>query len=497
LGIVQRQGLRNTVISYVGLGIGFVNTTLVLPRLLAPAQLGLTSILVSLATMGALVSALGFTNTTLRYFPYFRNREAGHSGFLVLLLGLPLALFWVVAGALWLGRPLVLHWYAHDAALLGPHYGVMLGLALCILLYNLLEAYTKSLFHTSFSSFLTDILQRLLIVGSAALYGAGVLSFDGFVLAYLGSYAAIAVLLLGYLAAIGELHLRPTRAVLRVRPVGELLRFGSFALLGNISGTLLLTIDSLMLGSHSFADAGIYTIALNISTALAVPFRALYKTAYPLIAEYWKEGATDKLLDFYRRSTRLTTALGAYLALGIGLNLPFIYSLIHRPEYAAGTVAVLLLLAGRLTDGITGVNGIIVVTSPRYRYDLLFNVGLAVGIIGLNALLIPRLGLTGAALSNALALVIINLLRTWFVWHSFGWQPFDRRIAYILGLAGTAGLIAWALPSLPNAWLTLVLRGGTLTVLYGAGLLLSGWVPEVSALARRLGLATKKPGASS
>jgi O-antigen/teichoic acid export membrane protein len=488
LGIVQRQGLRNTFISYVGLGIGFVNTTLVLPRLLAPAQLGLTSVLVSLATMGALVSALGFTNTTLRYFPYFRNRETGHSGFLPLLLGLPLALFVLVAAGLWLGRPLVLRWYAHDAALLGPHYGVMLGLALCILLYNLLEAYTKSLFHTSFSSLLTDVLQRLLIVGAAVLFGAGYLSFDGFVLAYLGSYAAIAALLLGYLAVIGELHLRPTRAVLAVRPVGELVRFGSFALLGNISGTLLVTIDSLMLGSHSFADAGIYTIALNISTALAVPFRALYKTAYPLIAEYWKEGATDKMLDFYCRTTRLNTALGTYLALGIGLNLPFIYSLIHRPEYATGTVAVLLLLAGRLTDGVTGVNGIIVVTSPRYRYDLLFNVGLSALIIGLNALLIPRLGLTGAALSNALALVSINLVRTWFVWRSFGWQPFDRYIFYILALAGGAAFVTWALPVPANSWLTLLLRGGVLTALYGAGLLVSGWVPEVSALARKLGV---------
>jgi O-antigen/teichoic acid export membrane protein len=486
LGIVQRQGLRNTLISYVGLGIGFVNTTLVLPRLLAPAQLGLTTVLVSLATMGALVSALGFTNTTLRYFPYFRNRETGHSGFLPLLLGLPLVLFVVVAAVLWLGRPLVLRWY--DAALLAPHYGVMLGLALCILLYNLLESYTKSLFHSAFSSFLTDILQRLLIVGAAALYGAGYLSFDGFVLAYMGSYAAIALLLLSYLAIIGELHLRPTRAVLAVRPVGELVRFGSFALLGNISGTLLLTIDSLMLGSRSFADAGIYTIALNISTALAVPFRALYKTAYPLIAEYWKDGATDKMLDFYQRTTRLNTALGVYLALGIGLNLPFIYSLIHRPEYAAGTVAVLLLLAGRLTDGITGVNGIIVVTSPRYRYDLVFNAGLALAIIGLNKLLIPLLGLTGAALSNALALAAINLLRTWFVWRSFGWQPFDRRIGYILALAGTAGLAAWAIPTPANAWLTLLLRGGVLTALYGLGLLFTGWVPEVSALARKVGL---------
>ncbi|MDJ0363930.1 oligosaccharide flippase family protein [Hymenobacter sp. H14-R3] len=492
MGIVRRQGLRNTFISYVGLGIGFVNTTLVLPRLLAPAQLGLVSVLLSLATMGALVSALGFTNTTMRYFPYFRNREAGHSGYLVLLLALPLAMFGVVASGLWLGRPLVLRWYAHDAGLLGPHYPMMLALALCILVYNLLESYTKSLFHTSFSSFLTDVVQRLLIMGAALLYGMGYLSFDGFVLAYLGSCATISVLLLSYLAAIGELHLRPTRAVLRVRPIGELVRYGGFALLGNISGTLLVTIDSLMLGAHSFADAGIYTIALSISTALAVPFRALYKTAHPLIAEYWKDGATDKMLDFYQRTTRLTTALGSYLALGIGLNLPFIYALIHKPAYAAGTVAVLLLLAGRLTDGITGVNGIIVVTSPRYRYDLVFNLGLTAAIIMLNNLLIPRFGLTGAAISNALALIIFNLGRTWFVWHSFGWQPFDRRIAYILALAAGAAFVAWVLPVPTNIWLTLLVRGGVLTVLYGAGLLVTGLVPEVSQLARKVGLSARK-----
>ena len=166
MGIVQRQGLRDTVISYIGPGIGFVNTTLVLPRLLAPAQLGLTQVLVSLATLGALVSAMGFTNTTLRYFPYFRNRETGHSGYLPLLLGVPLAVFGVVALVLWLCRPLVLRQYAHDAALLGPHYGAMLALALCILVYSLLDAYTKSLFYTSFSSFLTDVLQRLLIAVS-------------------------------------------------------------------------------------------------------------------------------------------------------------------------------------------------------------------------------------------------------------------------------------------------------------------------------------------
>jgi hypothetical protein len=45
---------------------------------------------------------------------------------------------------------------------------------------------------------------------------------------------------------------------------------------------------------------------------------------------------------------------------------------------------------------------------------------------------------------------------------------------------------------MPNSWLTLLLRGGVLTVLYGAGLLLSGWVPEVSAMAQKLGVPARK-----
>jgi len=487
LGIVQRQGIRNTLISYVGLAIGFANTVLVLPRLLTPGQLGLTGVLVSLATIGAQLAAFGFASAGLRYFPYFRNQGRHHAGFLPLLLGLPVLGFGAVALLMTVGRPLVLRWYTagDDAALLAPHYGVAIGLAGFILLGALQDAYLKALFHTSFSSFCQEILLRLLIVGAALAYGAHYLSFGGFVLAYAGAYAAVALLLAGYLAFIGELHLRPTRAALRIKPLGEMLAFGGFALLSNLSGTVLLTIDNIMVGARlSLAAAGVYLIATNISTALTLPFRALNKTAFPLIAEYWKEGDLGKLAAFYRRVTRLNTLLGCYLALGIALNLDFIYGLIHRPAYAAGTSAVLLLLAGRLFDGITGVNGTIVVTSPRYRFDLVFNLTLATLVVGLNWVLIPRFGLAGAAAAYCTALVGINSARTWFVWRSYGMQPFDGRIARILAVAAGAGAAAWALPETGNAWATLLLRGGVLTVLYGAGVLLAGAAPEAEALWR-------------
>ncbi|GAB3722645.1 hypothetical protein GCM10027594_03410 [Hymenobacter agri] len=489
MGIVQRQGIRNTLISYVGLAIGFANTILVLPRLLSPAQIGLTaSVLLPLATIGAQVASFGFANMGIRYFPFFRNQGRNHAGFFPLLLGPPLLGLMVVALALLVGKPLLLRCYSTgDAALLSPHYLAAIALAGCIMLGTLQDAYLRSLYHTSFSSFCQEILLRLMLVGAAIAYSQGVISFHGFVLTYVGAYAVVAVLLTVYLAAIGELHLRPTRAALRIKPLREMLGFGAFVLLSNISGTILLNIDSLMVGTKvSLAAAGIYLIATNVSTALVLPFRALYKTAFSLIAEYWKEGNMAKMADFYRRSTRINTLLGCYLALGIGLNLDFIYGLIHRPEYAAGTGAVLLLLAGRLFDGITGVNSIIVATSPRYRFDLVFNVSLAAAVVMLNWVLIPLFDLEGAALAYCIALVGINTVRTWFVWRSYGMQPFDASTVRILAVAAGAGFAAWVLPDTGHAFLTLLLRGGVLTVLYTAGVLLTGTAPEVVELLNKV-----------
>lgn len=459
---------------------------LVLPKVLEPKQIGLTSVLMALATMFAQVSAFGFGNMGVRFFPYFRKPESGHQGFLPFLLGIPLLGFILISVLYLLGRPLVLHWYIDDATLLGRYYTWGLVLTLFVLLINLQDAYLKALYHTAFSSFTQEIVLRLLVTGGALLFAGGYLDFHGYVLWYVGALGGIALLLTVYTAFIGELHLQPTSAVLRVRPLREMLGFGAFALLGNVSGVVISSIDSLMVGAKVDLDgAGIYGTAFFISTALVLPFRALYKIAFPLLAEYWKNNDLSRMADFYQRTTRLNTVLGCYLALGIALNLDFIFGQM-KPAYAAGTTAVLILLAGRLFDGITGLNGLIVVTSPRYRYDLIFNVSLAMATVFMNLLLIPRMGLTGAAVAAAISLVVINIARTWFVWHSFGLQPFDKRVPVILMLAAVAGVVAWLVPFVHSLLVTMLLRSVVLTVLYGGLLLATNAEPQVREIVKTL-----------
>ena len=53
MGIVKRDSIAITVLSYVGVVVGYVNKILLFPNFLSEEQVGLTSILVSLAVMYA------------------------------------------------------------------------------------------------------------------------------------------------------------------------------------------------------------------------------------------------------------------------------------------------------------------------------------------------------------------------------------------------------------------------------------------------------------
>ena len=80
MGIVKRDSIAITVLSYVGVVVGYVNKILLFPNFLSEEQVGLTSILVSLAVMYAQFSALGINSTVVKFFPFFRTADKRHNG---------------------------------------------------------------------------------------------------------------------------------------------------------------------------------------------------------------------------------------------------------------------------------------------------------------------------------------------------------------------------------------------------------------------------------
>jgi O-antigen/teichoic acid export membrane protein len=87
-------------------------------------------------------------------------------------------------------------------------------------------------------------------------------------------------------------------------------------------------------------------------------------------------------------------------------------------------------------------------------------------LVTLNLLLIPRYGLTGAAIGSAASLGILNLLRYLFLYFKFGLQPYNVRFVYILLIGAFAYFPAFALPLHVHYILDLLIRSTIFSILF-------------------------------
>ena len=463
---LQRVGIWNTLISYAGIAIGYVNTILLFPNFLDEEQVGLTRLMLTISVMFAQFSALGFVNMSARYFPYYRDKTRQHNGFLFLLLTVPLAGFAVATALFLLFQPAVADYYLAESPLILEYYYFIIPLALFTLLFNMFTAYLRSLYKTIVSSFVQDFLLRILTTLLISLYALEVIDFRQFVLLFVIANSTGALVLVFYTLWLKQLFLRPTLMGLRIIPFREMLYYGFFTFLGNISTTIITTIDQVMISSYSLSANGIYTTAFFMTSAILVPAKSILKIAYPQVADYWKDADMAGMEKLYKGVTMVNLIVGLLLFIGIWANIDNLYS--FMPEtYRAGRYVVLFLSVARIVDLATSLNGVILATSQKFRWDLAFNIILAALTVWTNWYFIPRYGINGAAFASMISYSLMNLVRLFFVQAIFKIQPFTWGAAKLLFIAAFSLGAAYLLPFLGNVYLDMLVRSLLIVVLYG------------------------------
>lgn len=482
---LQREGIWNTTISYAGILIGYVNTVLLFPNFLAPDEVGLTRLLLQISVMYAQFSALGFVNMSVRYFPYFRNPEKGHHGFLFLLLSVPLFGFILSTALFLLFKPAVASYYAESSPLIIDYYYYLVPLALFTLLFNMFTAYLRSLYKTVVSSFVQDFLLRILTTLLIGVYALGLMDFKTFVLLYVAINSVSALVLIGYTIRLKQLHIKPSLAVLGIVPLREVLYYGFFTFLGNISTTIITTVDQVMISSYSLSDNGIYTTAFFMTSAILVPGKSILKIAHPQVAEFWKDKDMAGMGNLYAHVTMINLIVGLLLFIGIWANIDNLYD--FMPEtYRSGKMVVLFLGFARLVDLATSLNGAILATSDKYRWDLGFNVVLAFLTVWTNWYFIPRYGIEGAAFASMLSLVFMNLARLFFVQIIYKIQPFTWSALKIVAIAAVSLGVSYLLPFLGNTFLDLAVRSLLILSIYAALALNLNVYPQMNTWLRKV-----------
>ncbi|MGB3868001.1 MAG: polysaccharide biosynthesis C-terminal domain-containing protein [Flavobacteriales bacterium] len=488
MGIVARQATWNTLLTIVGMGLGFVNMALLFPRLLTPDEFGLTRLIVSIAVVAAQIAHFGGENTVIRYFPYFRDKLNGHRGLFGLALGVATVGAFIAMLVLGLFHEQFVRWFSDSSGLYQRFGLLVLPLVLAEVYLLILRGFSRSVNRSIAPVFAREFLLRVLQTLLIAAYALWEMSFTLFLLLYVGTFVLTTAMLLFDLWRAGELRLGLTNMRVGKRMRKSMVRYSLFTFASGIAGIAVGNIDQVMVGAmlpDGLSYVAFYAVAMFLASVITIPARALLQPTIPLVAEAWKKRDNAKIRMLYHRTASIQLVVSAFILLGLWTNADALFTFL-QPEYAIGKPVMFILGIAHVISLSTGLSAGIISTSRSYSFDALTGAVYLVLNILLDYLFLLWWGMVGAAWSTFVSVVIIVGWRVIFLHRRFGLWPFDgmtfRALSMIVMITG----VFWFLPHYGTPIVDMVWRSALLTAVYWAIVHLLGIAPELEAQARKL-----------
>lgn len=486
MGIIIKQSIKGSIWSYIGVPLGFVTTAYLYPEFLTPEVVGLFGLFMAISAITGQLSGLGFNGVTSRLFPYFRDPDSGHHGFLWLKTMVSLAGFMLFILLYLLLRNDLIEANYEKSRLLADYIYLLIPLTFFTLLFNALDAYNRILYDTVTGIFLQETLQRILLFLVVLFYVWNIFSLNQLIIAYTVAVSLKGIVLLLVLMRRKEIRLRPEYGFIDKKLAREMASVALYSIVGGMGAMLVFNLDKILINQMlGLAKTGVYTIAFYFGTLITIPSRPLLKISGSLIAEAWKKNDMEQIRNIYYKSCINQLIIAGFLFTGIWSNIDNIL-VILGPDYAASKWVIFFIGMGYLFDMMTGANAQVIAYSKYYRASLAFIV-ILIGIMTiLFFLLIPPFGIAGAAAGIASALFLNNLMRYLFLWKRYRLQPFNLFYLYVgafyTGLYFLLKLVP-QLPLIPD----ILIRGTLITILTGLFLLLVPVSPDIQKTAASIG----------
>ena len=189
MGVIKRQGIKNTIITYIGILIGAINIIFIQPKLLTPEELGLTRLLYDFAYIIGLAVPLGLPNIIVKFFPFFKDRNLKHNGFAGIILIVFLVGFIISAASLLFFKPAITSHYIDKASLFVHYFNFIIPFTFIVSAITITTAYCQALFKSTIPSFLNDIFLRLGTIVITIMYFNKWITLDYYVYIFIGLFA--------------------------------------------------------------------------------------------------------------------------------------------------------------------------------------------------------------------------------------------------------------------------------------------------------------------
>jgi O-antigen/teichoic acid export membrane protein len=185
-----------------------------------------------------------------------------------------------------------------------------------------------------------------------------------------------------------------------VRLARRVIAYGARAQIGSVMLLLNARLDFALVGGLiGPAALGIYAIASRFAELLRLPYLAASYVLYPSYARDRQDVAIDKARSMMRRIGWIPAA--GVIPLGIAAT--FLLPILYGPDFRHAVGPTWILLIGLTGGGVAGVASAFLLGVARPGLNSLANAAGLVVTVSLDLLLIPRLGVVGAAVASCCA----------------------------------------------------------------------------------------------
>ena len=458
-----------------------------LARLLGPHLFGLYAIGWTILRIVGRIGLLGMDKGILRFAPQYKTKDlSGLKGVIFQSIGVSLLSGFIIGWIFFIAAPWIATQVFQKPELSVVFRWLAFAFPLVTGLY-VLEATTRVTQRMKYSMYAEQIsLPAANLVIFIMFFFLG-WRLVGALVAVVFSFLIAFLLAIYYVKLLFPKILSPE--VKQAFVLREILIFSLPASFAGLFGMFIVWIDRLLVGFFlSSAKAGIYQTASQSSFFFLIILSAFGAIFGPLCAELYDKQKMKRLYDVFKVSTKWSL----YASLPIGLVVLFaprnFMITLYGPQYESGWLPLLILTGGQLINLATGPVGLLLLmTGQQKKWFTLSGTAFLANFI-LNWILIPKWGLTGAAIGTAFSLSGLFLSGLIQARIFFGTWPYDSRYLKGITAAGltTIALLLFQRLDISSPILTLFLTALISVSVFGLSLIIFGLDTEDEAFIRQI-----------
>lgn len=461
MGIVLKQSLNNTVVTYFGFALGAINTLFLYTHFMHPDTYGLVQVVLSISAVLMPILAFGAPNSLVKFYSSFKGGRE-QEGFLTMMLLLPLVLIIPIGLISYFANEAIGAFLSKENPIVRDYIWHIFFTGMAMAYFEVFYAWSRIRMKSVFGNLMKELFCRIGQTILLTLLWLDIIDVPFFINALVGFYIVRTLIMKIYAYRV---HM-PKLIFQLPKNWKDIVKYSGLIILGGSTAIVLMEVDKVMLNNYlPIENVAYYGVAGFIAITIAVPSRAMHQITYPMTAEYINKGDIGALSNLYKKSSLTLFIISGLLFLLIVLNLNDLFKLLPQ-GYAGGFLIVFWIGLTKVYDALLGNNNSILYNSDYYRSILLFGVLLALMAIGFNLWLIPAYGLNGAAIASFSAFFIYNSLKLYYVEKKFNMVPFTKGTFKVFCLLGAMGFVFYYVQFSFHPIVNILLKSAIMAVVY-------------------------------